>query len=60
MNMKTGTKVRTTYEHSETGIIVRPRAASLPLPSPDWFVIKFDSDGRKVCIHRSMFNVTNG
>ena len=56
--MQIGTKVRTTYEHSETGTICRPRAESLPLPSPDWFVIKFD-DGKKACIHRSMFNVAN-
>ena len=58
--MTAGTKVRTTYEHSETGVICRPRAESLPLPSPDWFVIKFDSDGKKSLIHRSMFNVANG
>ncbi len=58
--MTAGTKVRTTYEHSETGAICRPTAASLPLPGPDWFVIKFDADGRKLCIHRSMFNVVNG
>jgi hypothetical protein len=57
--MKPGTKIRTTYEHSETGIICRPRAENLPLPSPDWFIIKFDRDGAKLCVHRSMFVVDN-
>lgn len=57
--MPFGTRVRTTYQHSETGKIVRPRAESLPLPSPDWFVIRFDRDGKRACIHRSMFAVRN-
>jgi hypothetical protein len=25
------------------------------LPGPDWYVVKFDSDGGKLLIHRSMF-----
>ncbi len=58
--MNAGTKVRTTYEHSETGTICRPRAENIPLPGPDWFIIKFDLDGKKACIHRSMFNLANG
>lgn len=57
--MTIGTKVRTLYEHSEAGTIVKPRKESLPLPGPDWFVIKFDADGKKACIHRSMMAVRN-
>lgn len=54
-----GTKVRTLYQHSETGTIVRPRKVNLPLPSSDWFIIQWDSDGRKSCIHRDMFVARN-
>lgn len=57
--MQIGTKVRTLYEHSETGTIVRPRKVSLPLPSPDWFIIQFDDDGGRLCIHRDMLAVRN-
>lgn len=57
--MTPGTKVRTLYQHSETGTLVRPRNVNLPMPGPDWFIIQFDSDGKKSCIHRSMFAVRN-
>jgi len=57
--MTFGTKVRTLYQHSETGTIIKPPKVSLPLPGPDWYVIKFDSDGGRLCIHRSMFAVSN-
>jgi hypothetical protein len=59
MQIAVGTKVRTTYQHSETGVICRPTKASLPMPGPDWYIIKFDADGGKLCIHREMFNVAN-
>ena len=54
-----GTKVSTTYQHSETGVICKPTRAQLPKPGPDWYIIKFDLDGGKLYIHRSMFNVAN-
>lgn len=57
--MQPGTKIRTTYQHSETGLIVRPRAENLPLPSPDWRIVKFDRDGAKVCMHVSMMAIRN-
>jgi hypothetical protein len=57
--MTYGTKVRTLYEHSETGVICRPTKASLPMPNADWFVIKFDRDGGKLCVHRSMLAIRN-
>ena len=57
--MKVGTKVLTLYEHSETGIICRPRKANLPMPGPDWLIVKFDRDGAKACIHRDMLAVSN-
>ena len=58
MQIAAGTKVRTTYEHSETGTIIKTPKVAIPLPGPDWYVIKFD-DGGRLCIHRSMFNVAN-
>jgi hypothetical protein len=56
--MTIGTKVRTLYQHSETGIIVKPRKGE-GTPTPEWFIIRFDLDGAKLCIHRSMFVVRN-
>ncbi len=57
--MKPGTKVRTLLQHSETAVIVKPRKVNLPMPGPDWFLIKFDSDGKMLCAHRSMLAVRN-
>lgn len=53
-----GKKVRTLYEHSETGTIVKPRRGE-GTPTPDWFIIRFDEGGR-ACIHREMFSLANG
>ena len=58
-SIKPGTPVRTLYQHSETGTICKPTRAALPLPGPDWHIIKFDHDGGKLCIHRSMFAISN-
>lgn len=41
----------------ESGKIVKPRAESLPLPGPGWYIIKFDRDGAKLCVHESRFRV---
>ncbi len=56
--MTIGTKVRTLYEHSETGQIVKPRKGCEP-PSADWFTVQFDSDDRRLCIHREMLAIRN-
>ena len=56
--MHAGTKVRTLYQHSETGQIVKPRKGETP-PSADWFVVKFDCDAAKMFIHRDMLAVRN-
>lgn len=56
--VKPGTKVRTLYQFSETGTILRPRKVNLPLPGPDWYMISFDAGGG-ACIHRSMFTLAN-
>lgn len=56
--MKIGTKVRTLYQHSETGMIVKPRKGE-GTPSSDWYIVKFDRDGAKLCIHRSMLSISN-
>lgn len=57
--MQPGTKIRTLYQFSETGQIVKPRAENLPMPGPDWRIVKFDSDGAKVCMHIEMMAVRN-
>ena len=58
-SMKTGTKIRTLFEHSETGTIVRPRKVNLPLPSADWVIVQLDDGGDRLCMHRDMFVVRN-
>lgn len=57
--MQVGTKVRTKYEHSETGIVVRTRRSELPLPTPEWNIIKSDIDGARLCIHNEMLSISN-
>lgn len=59
-DIKTGTKVRTLYQHSESAVVVKPRKSALPKPGPDWFLIRFDSDGKHLYCHRTMFAVANG
>ena len=56
--MRIGTQVRTRYQHSETGVIVKPRKSEAP-PSTDWVIVRFDTDGRKLCVHRSMLAIAN-
>lgn len=57
--MDIGTKVRTLYEHSATGVVVRPRKSE-GTPSADWFIVRFDDDGGRLCIHREMLAISNG
>jgi hypothetical protein len=59
-----GTRIRTLYQHSFTGTIVKPRAANLPLPGPDWFIVRIDGpvypgSSGKLCINRSMLALSN-
>lgn len=56
--MQIGTKVRTTYEHSETGVIVKARKSEAP-PSADWHIVRSDIDGARLCIHRDMMVIRN-
>lgn len=56
--MEIGTKVRTLYQHSERATVVKPRKVNLPMPGPDWLLIRFE-DGKQVCCHRSMVAVCN-
>lgn len=50
---------RSEWLWEQTGRICKPRAENLPLPSDDWFIVKFDDDGGKLCIHRSNLMVRN-
>lgn len=40
----------------EQAVIVKPRRENLPLPGPDWHIVKF-ADGGKLCVHASRFRV---
>lgn len=57
--MTPGTKVRTLTEISETATVVKPLPHNLPLPSPDWVIIRYDDGGGKMCVHRSCLALSN-
>lgn len=57
--LKIGTTVRTLCQKSETAKVVRPRKANLPLPGPNWFIVQFDVDGLRLCVHRDALAVAN-
>lgn len=64
IHFEPGTKIRVTTKHSFTGTIVKPRAENLPLPGPDWFIVKIDGprypgSSGKLCIHRSSLAIRN-
>lgn len=40
-------------QNRETGRIGRAMAESRPMPGPDWRIVRFDSDGRRLCVHVS-------
>ena len=44
---------------SQTGIILKPRKSSLPLPGLDWYVVRWDDSGGALCVHRSRLMVCN-
>lgn len=41
----------------EQVVVVKPRKASLPLPGPDWYIVKFIRDGGRLCMHRDGFRI---
>lgn len=53
--MKRGTKIRTTYEHSQTGVIIGP-AKHMPA---GWWRVRFDDSGGVMCIHADMLVIRN-
>jgi hypothetical protein len=57
--MNIGDRITTLYEHSATGVIVRPSKSALPLPGDGWHVVRFDDTGGEMCIHESMMAVRN-
>jgi len=34
------------------GVICKPRKIELPLPGPDWVIVRDTATGDKVCVHR--------
>ena len=67
MTLTPGTPVRichlplgaTEWVWEQKGTIRKPRAENLPLPSDDWYIVKFDDGGGKMCLHRSSLMVCN-
>lgn len=66
--LKPGTKVRTLRQYSETAVICRrskaDRAAAIRYwgseeKADQWYVIRYDADGKKACEHREMLAVAN-
>lgn len=55
-----GTKARLvtfmTNQPYEPCVIVRPRKINLPLPGPDWRIVRFD-DGGQLCAHVSRLEI---
>jgi hypothetical protein len=62
--LKIGTKVRTLYDHSETGTVTRHiKKIHGDLPNDldgQWHLIRFDRDGKLGTIHRNMLAISNG
>jgi len=65
--LNAGTKVRTLYQYSQTGVVMRKtkarRAADIAYwgseeKADQWHLIKFD-DGTKAGIHREMLTLSN-
>ena len=57
---KVGDAIRTTYQWSETGRIVKPRARyGESVPGPGWHAVRFDSNGGRMCIHQDMMVLRN-
>lgn len=56
--MKVGDKVRTTYQHSETATIVKPRKRE-GVPGSGWHIIQWDCDGKRACCHEDMMVLRN-
>jgi hypothetical protein len=64
--LKVGTRVETKGLPAFAGfpgvapeqmVIVKPRKVSLPLPGPDWYIVKFIRDGGLMCMHKDGFRV---
>lgn len=51
-----------TFETSwqEKGTICKPRKGwQQPVANDEWYIVKFDLDGAKLCVHRSRIMVAN-
>ena len=44
-----------TAQGPELAIILKPRAEHLPLPGPQWHIIRFAADGAVLCVHEQGF-----
>ena len=64
-NLAPGTRVRVRgftmafEETSEAARIVKPRKVNLPMPGPDWYLVRFDIDGGVLCAHRDRLMLAN-
>lgn len=57
INTLTGPRFESDW--SETGRVRKPRAEELPLPGPNWNIVRFDRDGAVLCVHDSMLMACN-
>lgn len=66
--LKAGTKIRTLYQYSETAVVLRKTKARIAADirywgceekAAAWYLIRWDSDGKKACCHRDMMVVRN-
>ena len=44
----------------ETGRIVRTTARHRPMPGEGWHIVRFDADGRTLCVHETRMRAISG
>ena len=58
--MKPGTRIELIQPRGiapETGRIVRTTRQHPPMPGAAWHIVKFDADGRTLCVHETRMRV---
>ena len=67
-NLQPGTRIETKGTPAFAGFpgvsperakIAKPRAENLPLPGPGWYIVQFEGDRAKLCMHESSFRVVD-
>ena len=61
--MKPGTRIELIQPRGiapETGRIVRTTRQHKPMPGAAWHIVKFDADGRTLCVHETRMRAISG